>query len=375
MVLVGEMSDDRPRTDAAESLLQSAIERRLFPAACAELGSSRGVLWHRALGHLTFDADAPRAAVDTVFDLASLTKPLATLHVVLALADAGVLRLDEAIARFFPEWRGADREQVTVLDLLQHTGGLPARLLERPPQGRRAFEHDICTMPLDYTPRSRSVYTDLGFILLGFIAEVCGGRTLADQAQRLFDAAFAEDHNAGHADVRLFTRAPADARHRTAPTTPLAEDERRGRRLVAEVHDNYASLLGGFAGHAGLFGTAAGVGSLGRIVLRAYGGEAELPPPFSPALIRRAASKGDVHGSSRAMGWDTMLPTSSCGTRLSPSSFGHVGFTGTSLWIDPERDRYYVLLTNRVCEGGTSDEMQQVRRAFHDTLATGPSRG
>lgn len=369
MVLVGKMSDDRARTDAAESLLQSAIKQRLFPAACAEMGSSHGVLWHRPLGHLTFDPGAPRAAVDTVFDLASLTKPLATLHVVLSLVEAGTLRLEDAIMRFFPEWRGPDREQVTVLDLLQHTAGLPARLLDRPPLSRRAFEHDICTMPLEYAPRSRSIYTDLGFILLGFIAEICGGRSLADQTQRLFDAAFAEDHDAGQADARLFTRGPGDARHRTAPTTPLPEDERRGRRLVAAVHDNYAALLGGFAGHAGLFGTAAGVGSLARIVLRAYGGEADLPSPFSPALIRRAARRGEVPGSSRAMGWDTMLPASSCGTRLSTAAFGHVGFTGTSLWIDPVRDRYYVLLTNRVCEGGTSDELQQVRRAFHDTLA------
>ncbi len=369
MVLVGEMSDDRARTTAAESLLQSAIERRVFPAACAEMGSSHGVLWHRALGHLTFDADAPRAAVDTVFDLASLTKPLATLHVVLALADAGTLRLDEPIARFFSEWRGPDREQVTVRDLLLHGSGLAARLLDRPPLGRRAFEHDICTMPLEYAPGTRSLYSDLGFILLGFITEICGGRTLADQAQRLFEAAFAEDRDSGQLDVRLFARGPADARHRTAPTVPLAEDERRGRRLVAEVHDNYASLLGGFAGHAGLFGTAAGVGSLARIVLRAHGGEAALPSPFLPSLIRRAAARGDVPGSSRAMGWDTMLPTSSCGTRLSPAAFGHVGFTGTSLWIDPSRDRYYVLLTNRVCDGGTTDEMQVVRRAFHDALA------
>lgn len=370
MVLVGGMSDDRARTDAAESLLRSAIEQRVFPSACAEMGSSHGVIWHRSLGHLTFDIDAPRAAVDTIFDLASLTKPLATLHVVLALVDAGALRLDDGVARFLPEWRGADREMVTVRDLLLHSGGLSPRLLERPPQGRRAFEHDICTMPLEYAPRTRSLYTDLGFILLGFIAEICGGRTLADQAQRLFEAAFAEDHDTGQADVRLFTRGPADARHRTAPTTPLPEDERRGRRLIAEVHDNYAALLGGFAGHAGLFGTAAGVGSIARMVLRAYGGEADLPTPFSRRYIRPAATKGDIPGSSRALGWDTMLTTSSCGTKLSPSAFGHVGFTGTSLWLDPERDRYYVLLTNRVCDGGTSEEMQRVRRAFHDALAS-----
>lgn len=368
MVLVAGMLDDLVPSDAAAQLLATAIERRVFPAACAEMGSGLGVLWRCALGRLTFDDDAPRAAVDTVFDLASLTKPLATTHVILALADRDALRLDEPVAAFFPEWRGADRERVTVLDLLEHAGGLAARLLDRPPDGRRAFEHEICTMPLEYEPRSRSLYSDLGFILLGLIAEMRGGRTLADQSQRLIDPAFAEDPNVDP-DARLFARGPADARHRTAPTMPLAEDARRGRRLVAEVHDDYAARLGGFAGHAGLFGTAAGVGCLARVVLRALGGDAELPSPFTPGLMRRAVTRSTVPGSSRALGWDTMLPTSSCGARLSPASFGHVGFTGTSVWIDPQRDRYYVLLTNRVCDGGTSDDMQQVRRAFHDLLA------
>ena len=134
------------------------------------------------------------------------------------------------------------------------------------------------------------------------------------------------------------------------------------------MHDNYAAALGGFAGHAGLFGTAGGVGAFACAVLRASRGDAALPPPLAPATVARAVAKSRVAGSSRALGWDTMLPTSSCGTRLSAAAFGHVGFTGTSLWIDPLRDRYFVLLTNRVCDGGTIGDMLEVRRAFHDTL-------
>jgi CubicO group peptidase (beta-lactamase class C family) len=163
---------------------------------------------------------------------------------------------------------------------------------------------------------------------------------------------------------------PPGARARTAPTLPLPDDDRRGRRLVGEVHDSYAALLGGFAGHAGLFGTASGVGSIARVILRAARGEEAAPPPFSSTVVRRSIQKGAVPGSSRALGWDTMLPTSSCGTKMSAAAFGHVGFTGTSLWIDPVRDRYFVLLTNRVCGGGSSEQMQQVRRTFHDVLAT-----
>ena len=162
---------------------------------------------------------------------------------------------------------------------------------------------------------------------------------------------------------------PAGAGNRTAPTEPLPEDVRRGRRLAGEVHDNYAAALGGVAGHAGLFGTAAAVGEFARSMLRAARGDAAVPAPLTPALVTRATRKTTVPGSSRALGWDTMLPTSSCGTKLSPSAFGHAGFTGTSLWIDPVRDRYYVLLTNRVCGGGTEAEIKQVRRAFHDAAA------
>src|SRR5205814_6546859 len=149
----------------------------------------------------------------------------------------------------------------------------------------------------------------------------------------------------------------------------LDDDVRRGRMLVAEVHDNYAAALGGAAGHAGLFGTVKSVGSFARAVLRASRGDASLGPPFTPALIARATIRSEVSGSSRALGWDTMLPTSSCGTKLSSAAFGHVGYTGTSLWIDPVLDRYFVLLTNRIYAGTTSDAMQSIRREFHNTLA------
>jgi CubicO group peptidase (beta-lactamase class C family) len=146
----------------------------------------------------------------------------------------------------------------------------------------------------------------------------------------------------------------------------MDEDVRRGRTLVGEVHDNYAAALGGVAGHAGLFGTASAVGAFARLMLRARLGDPTQPPPFTPGLVAEFTRRTTVPGSSRAIGWDTMLPTSSCGTRMSPRAFGHVGFTGTSLWIDPGQDRYFVLLTNRVNRGGTLDQIRDVRRAFHD---------
>jgi CubicO group peptidase (beta-lactamase class C family) len=352
-----------PVTHDARAVIQRAIADRIFPAAVAETGTSRGVEWREAFGALTFAAAAAPASADTVFDLASLTKPIATTTVVLQLLAAHRLDLREPIATFFEEWRGADREAVTVGDLLEHAGGLAPRLVDRAPEGRREFEHEICTMKLEYTPRSRSVYTDLGFILLAFLA--------ADRGQAPFDEQFAAIAQRAFdpGGEWLSFELSAEARARTAPTLPMDDDVRRGRVLAGEVHDHYAAALGGVAGHAGLFGTAGGVGRFARAVLLAARGAESAPAPLTPALVKLATRKSTAPASSRALGWDTMLPSSSCGALMSPAAFGHVGFTGTSLWIDPGADRYFVLLTNRSAGGGTIDQMRTVRRAFHEALA------
>jgi CubicO group peptidase (beta-lactamase class C family) len=350
-------------SSAARAIVERAIAERIFPAAGVEVGGSDGVVWREAFGRLTFDDAAPAARDDTLFDLASLTKPIATTSIVLQLLTEGRLDLREPVATFFEDWRGPDREHVTVLDLLEHAGGLAARLVDRAPETRREFEHEICTMRLEYLPRTRSIYTDLGFILLAFLAADRGGAPLAEQFDRI------QTRVVGPATDLLTFTVPAEARDRTAPTTPMDDDVRKGRVLVGEVHDHYAAALGGVAGHAGLFGTAAAVGRFATVALRASRGDLSLAPPLSAELMALATMRSTVPGSSRALGWDTMLPTSSCGSRMSTSAFGHVGFTGTSLWLDPMRDRYFVLLTNRAAGRGTLEQMREVRRAFHDALA------
>ena len=342
----------------AKNVLESAIRARVFPAATVDVGSSAESLWSDALGTLTFDARSSPADLRTPFDLASLTKVIATTTVAMQLVSTGRLRLDEPVADSFADWRGDDREAVTVRDLLEHASGLAARLVDAPPVSRTEFEHDICTMPLEYAPRTRSIYSDLGFILLGFLVADRGGAPL--------DALFDDVMVRLKADTTY--RLATDAKLLAAPTLPMDDDVRRGRTLTGEVHDNYAAALGGVAGHAGLFGSAPAVGTFARAVLRAARGDTQLASPFSPQQVAAFTTRTTVMGSSRALGWDTMLPTSSCGTHMSARAFGHVGFTGTSLWIDPERDRYVVLLTNRACGGGTLDEMRAVRRAFHDAL-------
>jgi CubicO group peptidase (beta-lactamase class C family) len=350
----------------ARAVIDAATASGVFPAATVDVGSSAASIWSEAFA----------AELQTPFDLASLTKVIATTTVVMDLVARGALGLDEPVSAFVHEWRGADRDRVTVRDLLEHAAGLRARLLDAPPQGRREFEHDICAMPLEYAPRTRSIYSDLGFILLGFLASDCGGAPLAERFDGIMvrlKAGTAGDIGAESAGVTLQPdlltfSLPPEVRSVAAPTRPMDDDRRKGRVLAGEVHDHYAAALGGAAGHAGLFGSAPAVGNFARAVLRAARGDATVPPPFSPDLVARFTAKSHVPGSSRALGWDTMLPTSSCGTRMSPQAFGHVGYTGTSLWVDPVRDRYFVLLSNRTFGGGTLDDMRTVRRAFHDAL-------
>jgi CubicO group peptidase (beta-lactamase class C family) len=338
----------------ARQVLRNAIAGNAFPAAVIEVGDVTAPVWREPFGQLTFEPDAPPASEDTIFDLASLTKVLSTTPLVMQQVERGLLGLDDPVARHLDTWRGSDREDVTVRDLLEHASGLPAWLpFFQQHTGREAIERAIAATPLDYPPRTRSVYSDLGFMLLGFMLE--GHVPLATRFSTLFI-------QMGIIEEVQFNP-PALWRRRTAPTE---QDPWRGRLLTGEVHDENAYALGGVAGHAGLFGTAAAVGAYARHLLQILDGRTGAFRRESvQAFVRR---QDRVPGSSRALGWDTMLPTSSCGTRMSARAFGHTGFTGTSLWIDPDRGVYVVLLTNRVHPTREHDAIRQVRPAVHDAV-------
>lgn len=353
------------RFHPAREVVLGALATRAFPGGVVEVGTADRVAWREAFGRLTYAPAARPARDDTVFDLASLTKVIATTTLVMRLLERRLLDLDDPIRRWLPDWRGPDREMATVSDLLAHASGLPAWLpLYRNLQGRDAFARAISAVPLEYAPRTRSVYSDLGFVLLGFVLERAAGRSLDEQFERfLVDAGLASDSPL----LRVAFSPPEAWRDETAPTEA---DPWRNRLLVGEVHDENAAALGGVAGHAGLFGTAAAVGAFARLVMQARRERPEAVTRLAQAqTVVRFTTRTTVPASSRALGWDTMLPTSSCGTRLSASAFGHTGFTGTSLWIDPVRDLYVVFLTNRVHPSRDNDAIQQVRPALHDAIA------
>jgi CubicO group peptidase (beta-lactamase class C family) len=343
-----------PTFPVAQRVLETAIAERAFPAASIEVGTANQILWRGAFGRLTFDAAARRAADDTIFDLASLTKVLATTPLVMQQVERGALHLDDPVARHIDRWQGADRAGVTLRDLLAHCSGLPAwRPLFREMQGRASYEAAISVEPLEYAPRSKSIYSDLDFMILGFILE--DAAPLSERFTTMLT-------QMGVVEEILFTP-PQLWRGRIAPTE---YDPWRGHVLVGDVQDENAWALSGLAGHAGLFGTAAAVGSCARHVMQILSGRTGA---VTRAMLETFITKRpDIPGSSRALGWDTMLPTSSCGTRMSPRAFGHTGFTGTSLWIDPERDVYVALLTNRVYPTRANEAIKQVRPALHDAV-------
>ena len=351
----------------AATILRDGIASRAFPAAAIEVGSREAIHWNAAFGRLTYDAGADETTSETIFDLASLTKVIATTTLAMRAIDEHLLRLDDRVAEWIPEWTGGDRRDVTIADLLGHSSGLTAYLpYFRDFTGRPEFQQAIAASVLEYAPRTKAIYSDLGFILLGFILEDAERRTShhwpgATDPSCALDVQFRRIASYLTPEPLAY-RPPRDWRPRTAPTE---HDEWRGRTLVGEVHDENTWALGGVAAHAGLFGTAGAVGAFARAALHTIHGAQVLA---RPETMRAFIARRDVPGSSRALGWDTMLPTSSCGTLMKPTAIGHTGFTGTSLWIDWERDLYVVLLTNRVHPSRDNLAIRQVRPRLHDAV-------
>mgnify|MGYP006272697763 CR=1 FL=1 len=341
------------RFDSVRMLLEAAVAEHVTPAAVIEVGRASQPVWREAVGRLTYEADAPAASADTIFDLASLTKVLATATLLMTQVERGRVALDDEVVQHLLGCT-LPRGPVTVEDLLAHCSGLPAhRPFYRTLRGRVDFEAAICATPLEYAPRTQSVYSDLGFMLLGFLLEDITP----------LPEAFAALWTAIGAGEDLQFHPPEQWTRRIAPTEA---DPWRGRVLRGEVHDENAWALGGAAGHAGLFGTAAAVGVFARHLLQILDGRVGFARRETLAAF--VTRHGGVPGSSRALGWDTMLPTSSCGRLMSPRAFGHTGFTGTSLWIDPDAGTYVVLLTNRVHPLRAGEGITRLRPAVHDAV-------
>jgi CubicO group peptidase (beta-lactamase class C family) len=332
---------------SVEDILEYAIAERVFPGAVIEAGRQNGASVTIFKGRQTYDPASALVDSRTVYDLASLTKVMGAAALMAGELASGRMRLNDRVRHWIDSWTGEERQPVTLRDLLEHASGLPGhRPYYKTRHDRASIELAICEEPLAYPPRTQSIYSDPGFMLLGLAIENAAASPLDHQFNQW------RDREVGR-DTEVAYQPPPSWRPRIAPT----ENTESGEERRGDVHDENAAAMGGVAAHAGLFGTAAAVGACARWWMR------------SPSLTL-FSTKSSVPGSSRALAWDTMLPTSSCGTKMSTRAIGHTGFTGTSLWIDPAQDLYVAILSNRVHPSREGEGIQDVRRALHDAVVT-----
>jgi len=350
--------DDRFRD--AFSILEKAIAARAFPA-CSLAVTFRGELVaHKAFGLFTYDPASPAVTTSTIFDLASATKVVATTAMAMILYERGLLDLEAPVTAIVPEFMDAfaeddeRRRDVTVRMLLAHSSGLPAyeKLFLRSKIREDLLRAAFAT-PLTAVPGTRAEYSDIGFIILGVALE-----RLADES---LDA-FCQREVFGPLGMTHTTFTPTHALKASIP--PTADDRSfRCRIIQGEVQDENASVLGGIAGHAGLFSTAEDLAIFAHAIPN--GGRPILRSSTVELFSRRESVP---EGTSRALGWDTPSTPSQSGRYFSSRSFGHLGYTGTSLWIDPDRQLSITLLTNRSWPDCQNQAIKQVRPAFHDAV-------
>jgi serine-type D-Ala-D-Ala carboxypeptidase len=346
--------------ERAIQVLERGIAEHAFPGAVFAITVRGEILATDSLGRLTYDQHSPEVRPETVFDLASLTKVLATTAMAMKLYEAQRLTLDQKIAEIVPEFLaggpGANvrRSQITLRMLLAHSSGLPAyvRLFEGAASREELLSAAYC-VPLEADPDTRAEYSDIGFIILGEALSRISGQALNVFCKREIFEPLGMEYTT--------YLPPKEWREEIPPT--LDDKDFRRRVIQGEVHDENASVMGGIAGHAGVFSS---VEDVSKFALSMLG---FAPKLFRQETIRLFTQQQTIPaGTSRALGWDTPSSPSQSGKHFSPHSFGHLGYTGTSLWIDAERKISIALLTNRSWPDARNQVIKQVRPAFYDAV-------
>jgi CubicO group peptidase (beta-lactamase class C family) len=322
------------RLATIDRVVRRGITAGGYPGASVVIGRKGFAVWQKGFGYLDWNKKTTVSVTESVYDLASLTKVVGTTTAMMILFDEGRIELDAPVASYLPEFTGGYKDSITIRDLLAHRSGLPAsrdlwRIAHSPEEARRA----VIEAPLACRPRQCMIYSDLGAITLGLIVERVTGMGMDAYLQaRVFGPI-------GMTETGF--RPDAAMRARIAPTEVTPP---RGYPLRGEVHDENAYALGGVAGHAGMFSTAADLSMFAQMMLN--GGEYAGIRIVADSTIKLFTEKKVI--GNRALGWAKADGTGGSGDHLSDAAYGHTGYTGTSLWIDPKRDMFVVLLTNRV---------------------------
>jgi CubicO group peptidase (beta-lactamase class C family) len=350
----GASQEQDKRFRRAFEVLRRGVLERVFPGAAVAISFQGELLAQKAVGQFTYDAGSPAVTPETIFDLASVTKVVATTAMAMLLYERGELDLDAPVATLLPAFAGrvTERKEISSRMLLLHSSGLPAyeRLFERT-SNREELLQMAMNLPLEVEPGLYIEYSDIGFIVLGELLQKIAGESLD---------AFCRREVFGRLGMSRTCFCPPTEIKRSIPPTEN-DTSFRHRVIQGEVHDENAWVLGGVSGHAGLFSS---VGDVTRFAFTMLSGEGFV----RPETIATFTHPVKIGNSKHALGWDVPTPPSQAGRRLSARSFGHLGYTGTSLWIDPERQLSITLLTNRTWPNRASQAIKKLRPEFHNEV-------
>jgi CubicO group peptidase (beta-lactamase class C family) len=354
------LADDAPSSavrDSMRAVLERGLADKAYPGAIAVVGDRHEAIATVAVGHQDWAA-SPKVDEYTIWDLASLTKVIGTTTALMQLWADHRVDLDAPVQRYLPEFVGPHKELVTVRHLLTHSSGLPGwRPLYKEATSPAEALRLLYQTPLDTLPGVRMVYSDLGAMLLGKIVERVSGEPLDVYLRRHVFAPLGMTSTMFKPPKRLLPR-----------IAPTERDPWRGRLVHGEVHDENAYFLGGVSGHAGLFSDAADLSRFARMYLE--GGQLDGARIVTPAAIDTFTRVQDSALSNRALGWEVPNGSNSAGHEMSNRAFGHTGFTGTSIWIDPARDLFVILLTNRVDPTRDNPRLGPVRVQLADAVVS-----
>ena len=341
----------------ADSVINKAIVDEAFPGAVVLVWKDGKIIFENAFGHFTYDKTSPKVNINTIYDLASVTKVVATTTATMICYDRKLFSLDDKVVKYIPEFGVNGKENITIKNLLLHNSGLVAwkKFYERNLTADEVLK-EIYAAELEYKTGEKMVYSDLGIITLGKIIEKVTGKSLD---------VFCKDEIFVPLTMNSTFYNPPDSLKEFCAPTEL-DNYWRNRQLQGEVHDETSAMLNGVAGHAGLFSTAEDISKLMAVLMNKgkLNGKQFIQHGTIEYFTKRYSDE-----SSRAIGWDTKSETgSSAGKYFSKDSFGHTGYTGTSIWADPERNLFVVFLTNRVYPTRENGKLGKVRPELHNTI-------
>jgi CubicO group peptidase (beta-lactamase class C family) len=362
LLCLASVSSCKPQTrnydfNEVDKILINAIQDKAFPGTVVLVSKDNKIIYEKPFGHLSYDDNSALVSNSTIYDVASLTKVIATTTSAMICYDRKLFLLDDPVTKYLPGFANNGKENITIKNLLLHNSGLPAykRFYGRY-NSAEEVEDALYLTELEYKTGTKKVYSDLGMIVLGkLIEKVTGGKLDRFCNEEIFQPLKMNS---------TYFNPPDSLKYKMAPTE--IDNYWRNRLVWGTVHDETASLMEGVAGHAGLFSTANDISNLLQMLLNrgTYNGLQLIKPETIQLFTRRFSAQ-----STRALGWDTKSAKgSSAGELFDITSFGHTGFTGTSIWVDPTKELFVIFLTNRVHPTRENKKLYKIRPVLHNAI-------